>query len=155
MSAHVDPVRFESASGPLRREMLVHLAACASCRSRVAAHDPSALFSLLALRPMPEASLDDVSVAVSRRIGTDEPSFGALTEGAAWPRRAAAAAIFVLTLLSGYATLYTRLSAPPTLASSQRRADVDVDSTSGVSQVINLTVGDTQIVMVYNGELNL
>ena len=155
MSAHVDTASWESSSGRQREEMLSHLAGCASCRSVVAEHDPSALFALLALAPLPPALLEDVSSGVARRLGTDHPSFGSVSEEARWPRRAAAAAILVLTLLSGYATLSGRLAVPETLASSQRRADVEVESEHGVSQVIDLTVGETQIVMVYNGDLNL
>jgi len=155
VNAHVDPIRWESASGRQREEMLSHLAACASCQRAVAAHDPSAIFALLALAPLPASLLDDVSTAVARRAGTDQPSFGALAEPALWPRRAAAAAIVVLTLLSGYATLSKRPSLAPPVSLSQRRADVEVESGRGVSQVIDLTVGETQIVMVYNGDLNL
>ena len=155
MSAHVDPVLWASASGRQRDEMLSHLAACSSCRRAIASHDPSALFALLALAPLPPALLDDLSSSVARRVGTDQPSFGALAEPASWPRRAAAAAILILTLLSGYATLSEKLTVPPPVSLSQRRADVEVDSGRGVSQVIDLTVGETQIVMVYNGDLNL
>ena len=135
--------------------MLEHLRACAPCRRAVAGHDPSMLFGLLALAPLPPIPLQDLSRTVARRAGSDRPPYGALAEATTWPRRAAAAAIFALTLLSGYATLYERSAAPTPLALSSRRADVEVDSGRGVSQVIDLTVGETQIVMVYNGELKL
>ena len=135
--------------------MLEHLQGCAACRGSAAAHDPTILFSLLALTPLPEALLDDLSRDVARRAGSDRPTYGAFAETAAWPRRAAAAAVFVLALLSGYATLSERPAAPPSPSLSSRRANVDVESGRGVSQVIDLTVGETQIVMVYNGDLNL
>ena len=135
--------------------MLEHLRDCASCRRQVAAHDPSALFSLLALTPVPAPLLDDLSTEIARRTGSDRSSYGVIAESAAWPRRAAAAAILVLTLLSGYATLHEPPAAPETLSKASQRADVDVESGRGVSQVIDLTVGETQIVMVYNGDLNL
>ena len=155
MSAHVDRIRLADATGADRHAMLAHLSSCPDCRRAAAAHDPSLLFGLLTLRPLPPALLDDVSRSVARRVGNDRPAFGALAEAAAWPRRAAAAAVFALTLLSGYLTLRERYVAPAPLASSSQRADVEVDSGRGVSQVIDLTVGDTQIVMVYNGELKL
>ena len=135
--------------------MLAHVRECASCRRDLSAHDPSALFALLALAPLPAAVLDDLSSEVARRAGRDGEAFGALAETAAWPRRAAAAAILVLTLLSGYATLRERPAAQPPASLFSRRADVEVESGRGVSQVIDLTVGETQIVMVYNGELKL
>jgi len=155
VSAHVDPVLFVASSGLERTAMLAHLRACASCQRSVAAHDPSALFGLLALAPLPPSLLDDLSAAVARQAGSDRPSYGVLADSAVWPRRAAAAAVLLLTLLSGYATLFGRSTLPPPLSLSSRRADVEVESGRGVSQVIDLTVGETQIVMVYNGDLNL
>jgi hypothetical protein len=155
VSAHVDPVLLAGSSGPERRRLLTHLRECPACRSAAAAHDPSLLFGLLALKPLPPVLLDDVSRSVARRVGSDRPAFGAIAEAASWPRRVAAAAVLALTLLSGFATLRERPAAPQPPALSSRRADVEVDSDRGVSQVIDLTVGETQIVMVYNGELKL
>lgn len=155
MSGHVDPALLSDSSGALRLALLTHLRACGSCRSAAVAHDPSLVFGLLALAPMPSAVLDDVSRKVARRAGNDRQAVGALYEQATWPRRTAAAAIAALTILSGYATLHERPAAPTPEALSSRRADVEVDSGRGVSQVIDLTVGETQIVMVYNGELKL
>jgi len=155
VNAHADPLRLASSSGHERRAMLEHVRNCAYCRRSFAEHDPSSLFSLLALTPMPESLLDDLSSEIARRTGTDRPGFGVIAGAAAWPRRAAAAAALAMTLLSGYATLYEPPSAVPPIAVSSRRADVEVESGRGVSQVIDLTVGETQIVMVYNGDLKL
>ena len=135
--------------------MLEHLRDCAPCRNNAAAHDPTILFGLLALTPLPAALLDDLSNEVARRAGSDRSPYGALAGSAAWPRRAAAAAVLVLTLLCGYTTLRERPAVPSPVSLSSRRADVDVESGRGVSQVIDLTVGETQIVMVYNGDLSL
>lgn len=155
MSAHVDPPQLASATGPARRAMLAHLTECAACRTRAAAHDPAILFGLLAFTPIPETLLNDLSGEVARRTGRDRSPFGVLAIATAWPRRVAAAAVLALTLLSGYVTLRERVATPPELASSQPRADVEVNEGGGVSQVIDLTVGETQIVMVYNGDLKL
>jgi hypothetical protein len=155
VSPHVDPIRLAAASGLARHSMLLHLRGCASCRQVAVAHDASTLFSLLALAPVPESVLDDVSIAVTRRAGSDRSSYGVLAESAGWPRRAAAAAVFALTLLSAYVTLHDRPAEPPPSSLFSKRADVAVESGRGVSQVIDLTVGETQIVMVYNGDLNL
>jgi len=155
VSAHVDPVRLSASSGAERRALLAHLRVCAACRSRAAGHDPTLLFGLLALDPLPPILLDDVSRSVARRVGSDRPAFGAIAESASWPRRVAAAAVLALALLSGFATLRERSASPVPSALSSRRADVEVHSDRGVSQVIDLTVGETQIVMVYNGELKL
>lgn len=135
--------------------MLAHLRDCAACRELAAADDPSVLFGILALIPIPATVLDDLSDEVARRAGRYDRSHDVLALVAAWPRRAAAAAAAALMLLTGYATFRDReIQAPPDALTS-RRADVAVSSGGGVSQVIDLTVGDTQIVMVYNGELKL
>ena len=155
MIAHVDPLRLDAAKGPERRAMFAHLKECAPCRNRAAAHDPAILFGLLAFTPLPEPLLDGLSGEVARRTGRDRSSLGRLAGVLAWPRRVAVAAGVTLTLLSGYATLREKSAAPPELAQSQPRADVEVNEGSGVSQVIDLTVGETQIVMVYNGDLKL
>jgi anti-sigma factor RsiW len=155
VSLHVDPIALTSSSGRERRAMLEHLRDCAACREAAAAHDPTILFGLLALNPVPAPLLDTLSRDVARRAGSDRSPYGALVGSASWPRRAAAAAVLMLTLLSGYATLRERPAAKAPVALSSRRADVDVESGRGVSQVIDLTVGETQIVMVYNGDLNL
>lgn len=155
MSPHVDPVHFSAASGVKRSELLAHLSTCGACQRAVADHDPSALFGLLALAPVPPSLLDELSVTIGRRAGNDRPAYGVLVAAEAWPRRAAAAAILVLTILSGYATLFNRPEAVPAPSLFSKRADVEVESGPGVSQVIDLTVGETQIVMVYNGDLNL
>ncbi len=156
MSAHVDPMELASASGTARLAMLDHVRACASCRGAIARHDPSALFGLLALAPVPAPVLDALAVEVARRAGHDASPYGTLAEPARWPRRAAAAAVLALVALCGYVTLNDRPEgSPPPIAVSSKRADVEVDSGRGVSQVIDLTVGETQIVMVYNGDLKL
>lgn len=155
MSAHVDPVRWASSSGRERQALLSHLSGCASCQRAVGDHDPSALFGLLALAPLPRSLMEDLSGTIARRAGIDRTAYGAFAEPAVWPRRVAAAAILLFTLLSGFATLYERPKVVTPLSLSSRRADVEVESGRGVSQVIDLTVGETQIVMVYNGELNL
>lgn len=155
MSAHVDPKAVAVAQGPERRALLKHLAACAACRDAAVAEDPSILFALLSLAPMPEPLLDDVSTEVARWAGRDREDVAGFSGVATLPRRLAVAAVFTLTLLTGYATLRKEPAGPPVLSKMSRRADVDVTPGRGVSQVIDLSVGDTQIVMVYNGDLKL
>jgi hypothetical protein len=152
VSVHVDPAKLSASSGLERRAMLAHVAGCASCRQ---AFDPAILFSLLALAPIPESTLDAVSIEVARHAGRDRSSVGALLGAGATPRLGASAAVVALALLCGYAVLQERPVAPPPVFASKPRADVEVQSGRGVSQVIDLTVGETQIVMVYNGELKL
>ena len=155
MSVHLDPAALVSASGAKRLDMLEHLAVCASCRRAVAESDPGALFGLLALAPIPAAVLDDVSAGVAHHVGRDRTPLGWFARAEAWPKSAAAAAAVALAIVCGYAVLQQPPAAPPALSMAHPRADVDVDTARGVSQVIDLTVGETQIVMVYNRDLKL
>lgn len=155
VTVHVDPAHLAAATGSVRLLMLGHLRGCAACRCAVAAADPSALFGLLALSPMPAPLLNEVSIEVARRAGHARGAAVPLAAHAPWPRRAAAAAVFTLVLLSGYVTLHDRPAVAPLAERHPQRADVAVDSGPGVSQVIDLTVGDAQLVMVYNGDLRL
>lgn len=163
MNAHVDPRTFESAAGEARRAMVAHLRTCAACRADAAAHDPSILFSLLAEAPIPPHVLDEVSRSVSRQAGSDRFSIGGLFALApSMPLRAAAAAVAAVALLSAYLTL--RPGPPPGMSAravperpavATPRADVEVEPQAAVSQVVDFTVGDTQVVMVYNRSLDL
>lgn len=155
MSTHVDPIALEASSGSARRAMLAHLDRCPDCRSAASEHDPTILFGLLALEPMPESLLSDLSDDVARLAGRDKFTPFASSRYAASPRRVAAAAAVVLAVLCGYTMLHEPPAAPPTISMARPRADVAVDSGRGVSQVIDLTVGETQIVMVYNRDLKL
>jgi hypothetical protein len=163
VSAHVDPRALEGAAGDARRAMLDHLRECAACRAAVAAEDPVALFALLAETPVPRRVLDEVSANVARRAGLDRASFGAVLASMPSIRlRLAAAAVAGLALV-GVTTMLRQApevsalargatDAPRTLS---QRADVDVRPDRAVSQVVDFTVGDTQVVMVYNGDLKL
>lgn len=161
MSAHFDPRGWDDVSGPARRALLEHAAACASCREALVAHEPSALFALLALAPMPAPVLDAVSSEVARRAGIGAAPAAALADATPWVRRATAAAIAVAGLLTAAATFFHTAPTPVPLAPmavaprATPRADVEVAPGDAVSQVVDFTVGDTQVVMVYNPELHL
>lgn len=163
MSGHVDPRTWASATGDARRAMVDHLRSCPACRAAVAAEDPVALFALLAAKPIPRRILDEVATGVERRAGLDRSSLGAILASVPSIRlRLAAAVIAGLALVGVTATLRQTsdvssiargaAEAHPTIS---QRADVDVHPDRAVSQVVDFTVGDTQVVMVYNGDLKL
>jgi len=156
VSLHVDPARFAEATGSARLEMVRHVAGCPACREAVAEHDPALLFALLAITPIPARMLDEVSSGVAAGAGRERERMPL--------RLAAAAAVAALALITGYATLVHREAPPePALAAQATpppavpaaRADVEVEPAGGVSHVVDLTVGETQVVMVYNGDLHL
>ena len=147
MTPHVDPVRLEASSGEERRSALAHAAGCRACRRAIAAHDPSMLFALLSEAPIPAQVLEAVSTGTARRLA--EP-----TRVSRMPAVAAAAA--ALAIVSG-GLLFRGELAPPTAPALAvvPRAGVEVQGGAPVSQVVDFTVGDTQVVMVYNPELEL
>lgn len=146
-------------SEPARRECLRHIAECAECRASAAFDDPSALFALLALREPADGVLEEVSRSVSARLAVERRSVLD-----AWKERglppflpaalaASAALAFVLAGLLG--------PVPPGRSASEfasedvRRADVRVTETDGPAQVVDLTVGSTQVVMIFAAEIDL
>jgi hypothetical protein len=145
VSPHVDPRGLEDAAGTPRREMLAHVASCRECRRAVAAYDPTLLFGLLADTRVPARILDQVSAGAAQRVAAaSRPA----------PLRAVAAAAALAAAVSGAVILRSTFAPRPEVAVVPR-ADVEVHSEGPVSQVVDFTVGDTQVVMVYNPELQL
>jgi hypothetical protein len=153
VSAHVSLRDFDEAGGADRARALEHVAACRACRAAIAASDPSRVFALLALRPIPAAILERATREVLEGAGRHRGGFSGRWTAARGAKRAAAAAVVALALLTGAATWIDRPQAPPPYAAT--RANVEVLPATGVSQVVDLTVGDVQVVMVYNGDLQL
>ena len=148
MTPHVDPVRLETSSGEDRRSALSHAAGCRACRRAIAAHDPAMLFALLSEAPIPLHVLDAVSTGTARRLA--EPA-----RVSRMP--AVAAAVAAVAIVSGGLLFRGELPSTtvPTALAVVPRAGVEVQGGGPVSQVVDFTVGDTQVVMVYNPELEL
>jgi anti-sigma factor RsiW len=171
VKAHPDPATLARLDDPAfgrRREVLAHLAACSRCRAAWAGPDPSRLFSLLATRPLPAALLDDVSGAVAAGLATGPAA--ARRYGRAWNARAVAA--LAAAVLLAVAMLFVggdhpgspqpvaqglpAAPLPPVPgADLSPSATVAVLDSPGHARVIDLTVGKTQLVMIFDGELDL
>jgi len=151
VSAHLDPAAFDALEGAARRLAVDHLRGCAACRAAAAAHDPTILFALLDRTAIPAHVLDEVSAGVLRRVES-EPAAGRV-------RRLAAAAMLALALLCGWEMGQPPAPpAAPAIAGIKHglpRAAVDVRPADAVSGVVDISVGETQVVMVYNGDLHL
>jgi hypothetical protein len=173
MTGHPSPQRLselETAAGQCRRELLEHVRDCAECRATVLAEEPSRLFALLSLDAVPPEILD----RLSRRLG----------ERPAAPRRAArpfgamlslAASIVLAGFLGAYllshppleiATLDAPPPADPVWVSSRppeprdaRHAGpihgVELLSSPGAGTLVNLSVGETRVVMIFDEALKL
>ena len=169
MSAHLDVIAFLDASGERRRAMVDHLRGCAACRAAAVEHDPTILFALLDRAPIPSAVLDEVSTVAARRAESGPVSLSdrLAASGGGARRWAAAAAMALLALVCGYGVLRQPTVAPQDVAVKTtaapaatttpglRLASVEVEPARTVSGVVDFTVGETQVVMVYNGALKL
>jgi hypothetical protein len=154
VTAHIDFDFLDLAQGASRRAVLEHAASCARCRQALAERDPSSIFALLSLKPIPRDAQEAVSKAVAHRAGRDRAVPAEIFSSTGPARRIVAAAVVVAALASGITTVVLRPSGPaPGLAAA--RADVDVRPAASVSEVVDFTVGETQVVMVYNGDLRL
>jgi len=162
---HLDPPgNWDEADRRQRRIWLEHIATCSACRDPWVAEDGSRLFALLSSQapeaelPDEERILEDLTAGVMAGIAdrrTPVPA-GRWTLG-----RLLAAAVVAATLLMPLAVWWNR-QAPEngeTVATAPRvqlpLADVEVISTPGESRVIDLSVGDIQVVMIFDAALDI
>ena len=164
MSEHPRIDRLDETTGDARASMLDHLLGCSSCRASLAGRDPAGLFALLSRRPLPGGILDEVSLGVRAGILEARPGAASFRDDLA--RRVAPWAAAVL-LAAGLGTAFVKRPGPPTApplpsaslaavpALLPARAEVEVLSSPGQAQVVDLTVGETQVVMIFDRGLPL
>ena len=156
MSApHVDPATFPDLSGVERERAVAHLASCAACRAGVAAASPESLFALLSVEREPEELLEEVSAGVVRRLDGTRPSWIEALRERGLSRTAAGLAAAAAVV--GFALLASRPPALPVapLAADAARAGVTLVEPAPAAQVIDLTVGGTQVVMIFDPGMKL
>jgi hypothetical protein len=164
LSAHreLEALLVEDApSGGRRQEILRHVRDCAQCRSGLLAHDPARLFALLALEPLPAEALERLSRRVALDVEAREPR--------SWRRyRTALAASLVLGGALGLYLALRRPDAPAPVAEGRPieverllgqtapAAGIELLSSPGpAAEVLAFSVGDTQVVMIFDEELDL
>lgn len=153
---HVDPARLPELSGDDRRRAVAHLAACSACRARVAAEAPEALFALLVLEEEDAGILDAVSTGVARRLDDAPPSWVEALRERGLSRTVAGLA--VAAAVAACALLATRTPRPapvPVAEADGARGGVTLVEPAPATQVIDLTVGGTQVVMIFDPEMKL
>lgn len=162
MSAHPDPrVLLDERGGPdgpERRRLLEHVAGCGACRERLTAHDPAALFALLALSAPPPGALERLGREVERAVEHSAPRRSRTRR--AWT---ALAASLAAALLLG-SLLWRSAPAPhgppraaleaDTARSEAPRATIEISSPP-TAQLIDLSIGDTQLIMIFDERLDL
>ena len=157
MSApHVDPSVLAELSGAERERAVAHLASCPDCRARLAADSPESLFALLAIERESPELLDEVSAGVARRLDETPASWvEALRERGLSRTAAALAAAAAAVVCAVLVSRAPRPAAVPVATAEPERAGVTLVEPAPAAQVIDLTVGGTQVVMIFDPGLEL
>jgi len=134
---------------------------CPHCRERIEQGDPGAWFGLLRHVPIPGELLEDVSRAVARELSRSESPRSSASRLSGWLRWRVAWAAVVLGAALLAVSVYRKFgpavepSGSPGLAAPEPRARIEVVSPAGIQPVVDLTVGDTRLVMVFSEEIEL
>lgn len=153
---HVTPEVFASLAGEARAAALRHVATCGACRASIAREAPEFLFALLSLEPESPEILDAVSEGVSRRLGDPRPSWVEALRDRGLPPVVARLAVAAAVAACGL--LFLRGPVPEgtqPVPAAPERAGVTLVEPAPDAQVIDLTVGGTQVVMIFDPELTL
>ncbi len=160
MNGHPDPLGLDALEEGERREAIEHLGRCEACRKKALAGDASRLFALLAASPVPRDILDRVSSGVAAAIRGEAPvprrapSYRVRT-ASAWAAAAVLAAAILLPLAGRPGQPGPeRASAAPS-REQVPRAGVQLVASPGAIQTVDLTVGETQLVMIFDPRLEL
>jgi len=165
MSDHLSRHRIEdydSLSAERRADVLEHVRDCAGCRTAWLAEDDSRLFALLAHAPIPEHKLDQLSARIDAAIDRVEPRIRTRRLGYA---AASVAASLLLAAVLG-AVLWNHETPAPMLthldeivvqpALEEEIAGIKlVASPDDEAQVLDLKLGETQVLMIFDESIEL
>ena len=157
--------RYEDLSAADRDEILVHAETCASCRRELGEVDPTRLFALLSRVPVSEAALDRLGGSLDRALDRGD----ARSPGSRWLGAAASiAASLALAAALGSFVLRTATELPLAVAPASvadgvvlaREGDptpggIQLISSPGEAQVMELSIGETQVVMIFDEALDI
>jgi hypothetical protein len=144
-----------------RETVLDHAAVCERCRETLASEDPTRIFALLRRRRIPERLLDDLSSDISAAIDAGKSAQRIPASRRSWAVGAWAAAVLLaagLVLVSDDGA--PRAPVDPAVAEvnvkkTTPRATVAVLESPGEAQVVDLAVGEIQVVMIFDQEMEL
>ena len=143
-----------------RRELLRHVRACSACRSQWAASDPTRLFAMLSTREVPEDLLDSVSEGVFAAIDSGIAARPGVSR--AWNLRAAGAlaagillALGMVFFTGGTSEVGSPVPSVADLVEIAPGASLALLETPGEARVVDLTMGETRVVMIFDQELDL
>jgi hypothetical protein len=149
--------KFESGE---RAEHLRHAGECAACREKLLDGRPERIFMLLGSESPPADRLDLLTAEVMRRI-EGESSFHGF--GQRIRALVPVAASIILAGLFGIYTTINRVQSPlgmaaaaePYLEASAPAEGIELISSPGDAQVMEFTVGETQVVMIFDEALDI
>jgi hypothetical protein len=153
MTHPAPPAYWDLATGDERNAWRDHVSVCSDCRDSWVAGDASRIFILLSDFPAEDeageqAALDRLSESIRRELRTNRTS-------GRWFHLAAAAVLAAALLAPSATWIFRDRTATPVRTAAYPLADVEVLSTPGEAQIIDLSVGDTQVVMIFDSRLEL
>jgi hypothetical protein len=163
---------FDGLSCEERQVVLKHARSCAACRGLLVTDDPARLFALLRLEPLPEAALERLSDRVATEIDRDVRPAARFRRG--WSAASLAASLILGAVLGSY-LLTARIEEPVVaLDSASAPAEesvslvreatapdtdpvrgVELISSPGAGKLVNLSVGETRVVMIFDEALDI
>lgn len=150
---------FDALEDVERREVLGHVAACRSCRSFWAEADPSRLFALLGADPLPAAALDRLKARINDEIDGLAGLPPGRRSGFGWA--SLAASVLLAAAIGGYLVSRPDVGGGTTMAEAVvvqegefAGSGIEVMTPIG-ADVYDLTVGDTQIVMIFDERFDI
>jgi hypothetical protein len=143
-----------------RRELLQHVRACSACCAQWAASDPTRLFAMLSTREVPADLLDSVSEGVFAAIDSGTASRPGVSR--TWNLRAAGAlaagillALGMVFFTGGTSEVGSPVPSVADLVEIAPGASLALLDTPGEARVVDLTMGEAQVVMIFDQELDL
>jgi hypothetical protein len=165
VSAHPTPVilsDLDRRPAGEREALLRHVAECAHCRASYLEERPERAFSLLAARPIPPDLLDRVTDAVLGEVDAEaaRPAPVSLSwrslAAAGWAAALiVAGGLFLLSRGFGEEQPFGARSSLPLDEALAPAASVALLESPGEARVMDLTVGGTQLVMIFDEEMDL
>ena len=162
MTAHPRIPVWDSVPKAERVKWIKHIDSCALCRNKWLDEEPSRVFCLLADSPIDETELEDLSSRVLEEIEGDKRDHGSLARVTV-----VIAASFLLAALTvpfmvtpgpiGPSVDDQVTSTVPNSISPYQPAatEVEILATPGFSRVVDMTVGETKVVMIFDERLEI
>ncbi len=185
MNRHLDPTRvaaFDRLPEAERRRVTEHAASCVDCRRALIEEDPSRWFALLVHQELPGDALEALSERIELRLDRVDRRAPVARPGlpGRWVAAAAVAAALLLAVLFGSSidglptleqpqNVIAEAAAPPIteddlLEFLRRQTEspavlpargIELLSSPGDAEVVDFALGETQVVMIFDAELDI